>query len=224
MPARFENLRELGELHIALLARLRFQHVQSDREFGVAGFDDDQLFTEVSAPPALLRCNEPQQERHGVPVKIEEDETLAALNILTGQVAKEEGFALAGLAQDCQMFGALGLRQMGAASQDLAVDDLEAEIQPGALLGGRFVGSRKPVPDGGNQFFNHGVFGEGIAAGPATTAGPRNSWRPSRPGLCCCLGCGHRSRPGKRLPVWQCWRWTALAGSCARSPAPARSG
>jgi hypothetical protein len=81
-----------------LLARLRFQHVQPDREFGVGGFDDDQLFTEVSAPLALLGCNEPQQERHGVPVKIKEDETLAASNILTGQVAKEIGFALAGLA------------------------------------------------------------------------------------------------------------------------------
>src|ERR1035441_8999522 len=99
MPARFEDLRELGKLHIALLARLRLQHVQPDREFGVAGFDDDQLFTEVRAPLALLRCNEPQQERHGVSVEIEEDEALAALNILTGQVAKEKGFALAGLAQ-----------------------------------------------------------------------------------------------------------------------------
>ena len=98
MPARFENLRELGKLHIALLASLRFQHVQPDREFGIARFDDDQLFTEVHAPPAPLRRNEPQQKRHGVSVKIEEDETLAALNILTGQVAKEERFSLAGLA------------------------------------------------------------------------------------------------------------------------------
>jgi hypothetical protein len=31
-------------------------------------------------------------------VKIKEDETLATLNILAGQVAKEKGFALAGLA------------------------------------------------------------------------------------------------------------------------------
>src|ERR1035438_10366712 len=98
MPARFENLRELGKLHIALLARLRFQHVQPDRKFWVAGFDDDQFFTEVSAPLALLRCNEPQQERHGVSMKIKEDETLAALNILTGQMAEEKGFTLAGLA------------------------------------------------------------------------------------------------------------------------------
>src|ERR1022692_5000552 len=98
MPARFEKLRELGKLHIALLARLRFQDIQPDREFWVARFDDDQLFTEVRAPLALLRCNEPQQERHGVSVKIKEDETLAALNILTRQVAKEKGFALAGLA------------------------------------------------------------------------------------------------------------------------------
>src|ERR1019366_1193105 len=53
------------------------------------------------------------------------------------------------------MFGSLGLRKMGAASQDLAVDDLEAKIQPGALFAGRFVGSREPVPGRGKQFFNH---------------------------------------------------------------------
>src|ERR1039457_6410258 len=98
MPARFEDLRELGKLHIALLARLRFQHVQPDREFGIAGFDDDQLFTEVSAALALLGRNEPQQKWHGVSVEIEENEPLAALNILTGQVAKEKRFALPGLA------------------------------------------------------------------------------------------------------------------------------
>src|ERR1035441_11024997 len=106
------------------------------------------------------------------------------------------------------MFGALGLRKMGAAAQDLAVDNLEAKTQPGALLGGRFVGSREPVPGRGKQFFNHSVLGKGTAAGATTTAGPKNSWRPSRSELCGCLGGGHRSRPGKRLPVWQCWRWT----------------
>ena len=59
VPAGFENLCELGKLHIALLALLRFQYVQPDREFGVARFDDDELFTEVNAPLALLGRNEP---------------------------------------------------------------------------------------------------------------------------------------------------------------------
>src|SRR5450759_911361 len=82
IPASFEDLGELGELDVTLLARLSFEDVQTNRNIGVRRLYDDQPVAEVGSSPPFFCRHHAQQDRRRITMQIEEHKPAAAANVL----------------------------------------------------------------------------------------------------------------------------------------------
>src|ERR1035437_3332946 len=100
VPTGLENLRKLRQLDVVLLSRLGLQDIQSDGELGIGWFDDNKPVAEIGSGPPLRGGYNPEQKRHGVAVKVKENEAVAAVDILRTEVAQEERLSLAGFAEN----------------------------------------------------------------------------------------------------------------------------
>jgi hypothetical protein len=87
-------------------------------------------------------------------VKIKEDETLAARNILTGQVAKEKGFALAGFSEDCYVLAPFCIRQVRPRSLHLAVYHPGSQVEMRARFVIASVRNKQTVPAARHKIFD----------------------------------------------------------------------